>query len=108
MTDPFDRVLAEALAPPERAADRAFVSRVNMMIALDDAFRAERRATVYAIGIQATALLAVAAGLLLLGRATPVAGFFAESPAVALAVLLSAFGLLVALFCLPTSRASSF
>lgn len=98
MTDPFDRFLSEALAPPARDSDRGFVARVSAAIALDEAFRAERRATLRALASQALALLAVAAGLLLVGRAAPVADFFAESPWAALATLLSGFGFLIVLF----------
>ena len=98
MADEFDDFLSSAVAPEERAADRAFVARVQAAVALDTAFQAERRAALRTTAIQAVALLAVAAGLVLLGRAAPVADFFAESPAVVLAALLSGFGLLVILF----------
>ncbi|HEX8841032.1 MAG TPA: hypothetical protein VF757_01910 [Sphingomicrobium sp.] len=107
MADEFDRFLSSALAPEEREADRAFVARVQAAVALDAAFHAERRAALRTAAIQTVALFAVAAGLVLLGRAAPVADFFAESPAVVLAALLSGFGLLVILFGSQSSHTSA-
>ena len=107
MADEFERYLAEALGPEPHEADRTFVQRVQTQIALDQRFRAERRAIVRQLGIQAAGVAAVAVGLLLLARAAPVADFFADSPAAALAGLLSAFALLVLLFRQQTSEANA-
>ncbi len=101
MTDDFDRFLEQALAPDERDADRLFVARVKARIALDQRLRAERRSIFRRLGVEMLALAAVALGLVSVGRAAPVAGFFAESPAGALAALLTAFALLVLLFSRP-------
>ncbi|HEX4762609.1 MAG TPA: hypothetical protein VFU87_07435 [Sphingomicrobium sp.] len=104
MTDDFDRFLREALAPERRDPDRRFVARVQARIALDRYLKAERRGLLRRLGAELLALLAVAAGLLWLGRAAPVAGFFAESPGVALAALLSGFALLVLLVSRPANE----
>jgi hypothetical protein len=103
MTDEFDRFLARSLAPEERAPDRRFVARVQARIALDQRLHAEQANALRLLGIEVIALLAVAAGLVWLARAAPVARFFAESPAIALALLLAGFGLLLVLFSSQTS-----
>ena len=95
MTDRFERFLSETLAPEERDPDRQFVSRVSAHIALDERLRAERRGIVRQLGTEVLVLIVVAAAALFLCRAAPVARFFAESPAIALSLMLSAFGLLV-------------
>lgn len=106
MTDPFDRFLAEALAPDERDPDREFVTRVQAHIRLEEYLRGQRRSALRRLGVESLGLLFVAAGLVWLGRAEPVANFFADSPAVALALLLVAFALLVLLFSRPTDEPS--
>lgn len=42
--DEFDRLLADSLAPPERAPDLAFVAMNERLVALDRAFARRRRA----------------------------------------------------------------
>jgi hypothetical protein len=106
MADEFDRFLSDALAPEERDVDRTFVSRVQARIALDECLRAERRSVLRRLGAELLAIGAVAVALLWLGRAETVAGFFADSPAMALTSLLSAFAFLVFLFSSRTSGAS--
>jgi hypothetical protein len=103
MDKDFDRFLDAALAPPERLPDRRFVAGVQTRIALDDRLARERAALIGALVKQLAALLAVAADLWMLGRAAPVASFGAQSPAVALLVLLGVFGCAVALFAQPGS-----
>ena len=95
MADEFESYLAAVLAPPERDPDRPFVSRVQAHIALDARLAAERRSVVRRLGHELLGLAAVAAALLWLGRAAPVADLAAESPALALLALLSIFGLMV-------------
>jgi hypothetical protein len=107
MADEFDRFLSDALAPEERDADRTFVSRVQARIALDESLRAERRSVVSRLGAELLAIGTVALALLWLGRADPVADFFADSPAAALTSLLSGFASLVFLFSSRTSGASA-
>jgi hypothetical protein len=98
MADDFDRFIASALAPPERAPDRQFVARVQAVVALEGRLAAQRRLLLPELLKQLAALSAVAAALWWIARAAPVASRFAESPALLLAILLAAFGLLVALF----------
>jgi hypothetical protein len=98
MADAFDRILSDALAPDEREADRRFVAQVQARIALDERFAAERRSGLRQLGVEVLGLAAIAGALVWLGRAAPVASFFAESPAVALAAVLAMFGLAVAVF----------
>lgn len=98
MADAFDRFLESGLAPPERDPDRHFVARVQAMIALEERMAAQRRSIAGALLRQLLGLLAVGAAAIWIGRAAPVASWFDQSPAAALAVLLIAFGSLVALF----------
>lgn len=107
MADEFDDFLAEALAPEQRQADRRFVALVQARIALDESLRAERRSIVSRLGGELLAVGTVALALLWLGRADPIAGFFAESPAAALTFLLSGFAFLVFLFSSRTVGASA-
>ena len=107
MADEFDLYLAAALAPAERSPDRRFAERVAARIALEERLGAERRSVARELTAEVVAIAAVAAGLLWLGRAAPVAGFFAESPAAALTCLLTGFGLLVVLFSVQTSGGKS-
>jgi hypothetical protein len=98
MADDFDRFLAQALAPPERMPDRRFVAGVQARIALEERLAAERTALIRALAAQLAALLAVAAGLWVIGRAAPVARLVSASPSLALMVMLGAFACLVLLF----------
>ena len=108
MADEFESYLAAALAPPERNPDRPFVARVQAHIALDARLAAERRSVVRRLGLELLGLAAVAAALLLLGRAAPVAELVAESPALALSALLSIFALLIGVLSVqPVQRSRS-
>jgi len=97
MADAFERFLADSLAPPQRTPDRRFVSIVHSRILLEDRLAAERRTLVADLIKQLAALIAVAAALWFMGRAAPVAEWFAQHRAAGLAALLVAFGLLIAL-----------
>jgi uncharacterized membrane protein len=98
MADEFDLFLAEALSPAEREPDRAFVSRVQAHILLDQRLRAERRGALSSLAMQVIGLAAVAAAVLWLLRSTAIASFAAESPAVLLLALLAAFSFVILLF----------
>lgn len=98
MAEEFDRLLAGVLAPPERLPDRGFVARVHMRIALEERLSLERRGVIAKLATQLAALLAVAAGVWIFGRAEPLAEWLAGSPALGLAMLLAAFAAAVALF----------
>lgn len=95
MADEFDLFLREALAPPARKPDRRFVARVEALVLLEERLQAERSGLFHQFGVQVLAIAAVAAGLLLLGRAPAVAGFVEHSPAIALSALLAGFTLLM-------------
>ena len=107
MADAFDRLLASALAPPERAADRMFVARVQAAVAFEAQLAAERRRIVAELA-QLVALAAVAAALWWISRAAVVVRWFADSPAQALTILLLGFAFVVAIFVLRPPRASDF
>jgi hypothetical protein len=98
MSDAFERFLADSLGPPERLPDRRFVAAVQAPIILEDQLARERRRLAASLLMQVAALLAVAAGLWVLGMAAPVAEWSAEFPGGALIILLVGFGLLVATF----------
>lgn len=97
MVDAFESLLSEALSPPKRDSDHRFVARVQAHIAIEDRLRAARSAELRELGLQALALFAVAAGLLMLLRSAEVSRIAGQVPGVALLGLLCAFALLVAL-----------
>jgi hypothetical protein len=97
MADDFDVFLRDALAPPARGPDRRFVARVQTTIVLEERMHAERRALLRQLGMQMLAVATIAAGLLWLGRAPAVAGFFERRPEIALSALLAGFTLMVVL-----------
>ncbi len=104
MNDPFDDFLGQALAPPERDPDRAFVAQVHARVLLHEAIRAQRRGALQRLSLQLIALLAVVAAFVLLSRSPEVAAFVAESPAIVLTALIALFSMLIGVF---TSRAGS-
>jgi len=109
MAEDFDRFIASALAPPERAPDRQFVAQIQAGIALERRLDEERRAMIVRLAEQLVGLLAVAAAVWLIGRTPLAAGWFAESPAIGLAALLSGFAFVVGVLSLrPDARAASF
>ncbi len=66
----LDLLLGEALAPPERPADRSFVLRVERAVAEAERFRRRRAGLLRQIGTEALALGAVASSL----------GYIAQAP----------------------------
>lgn len=98
MADDFDRFIAAGLAPAERAADRQFVARVQIRIALEERLAAQRRLLVADLVKQLFGLMSLALAAAWIAQAAPIAGWFADSPAAGLAVLLAAFASLVVLF----------
>ena len=97
MDDDFDRMLKSALVPGAGDEDQAFVARVTAAIRLDEQLRSARRAILRSLGIKLLALGAVAAALLWIGRAPSVRDFASESPSLLTAILVIAFGALIAL-----------
>src|SRR5690242_601154 len=98
MADEFERFLASALAPGDRLPDRNFVARVQAAILLEERLKAQRWMLLRGLATQLVALAAVAVALWWIGRAALLADWFAESPAIGLAILLTGFGCLVGLF----------
>lgn len=103
MADDFDRFLSEALAPPARDPDRAFVRRVQARVALEERLRSEQADQLRRLALQLVALAAVAVGLLWLTKAPDIAAFASDSPATALAAFLAGFTFLVALLAFAAS-----
>ena len=109
MAEDFDRFLASARAPPERALDRRFVARVQAQIALEERLSGQRRALIIRFAEQLAGLLAVAAGLWWISRAPLVSDWFADSPALGLAMLIAAVALLIGVLSLrPDADPASF
>ena len=96
MAEGFDGFLAAALAPAERQGDRKFVARMQAAIALEERLAAQRRLLLTELAQQLAAVAAVGLALWWIGQAEPVASRFSQSPALGLALLLTGFGLLVA------------
>ena len=107
MADSFEQFLSDSLAPAERLPDRRFVAGVQARIALEDQLGRERRRLAASLLMQVAALLAVAAGVWVLGSAPPVVEWSAESPGGALVILLVGFGLLVAMFSRSATEAAA-
>ena len=95
--DDFDRFI-EALGPEEREPDRLFVTRVQAQVRLDERLAAERRRLLTRLGLELVAVAAVAAALVLLAASPAIGEFAAQSPAIAVAGLVTAFGFLIATF----------
>ena len=104
----FDRFLAEALSPDDRAPDPMFVERVGRQVRLDEMLRAKRAGIFRRLGIELLSLVALACAIAALGRSSEVAAFASEAPHWALAAVMLVFALWVPLIAakagLPTSR----
>ena len=98
MADEFDSFLKASLAPGERLPDRRFVARVQGAIALEERLARQRRALAASLTSQLAALVAVAAGVWVIGRAEPVAEWLTSTPAIGLAIVIGGFTAAVALF----------
>jgi len=97
MADEFDRFLEQALSPEERDEDHLFVARVQAAIRIEERLKLERRAMVRHLALELVALAAVAAAAMWVGRAPAVAAMMTDSPWHAALILLTGFGILVAL-----------
>lgn len=98
MADEFDRYFTSALAPPERTADRDFVVVVRSRILLDERAAAQRRRLLGDLAMQLVGLFAVTAAALWIGRDPQVAKLFAGAPFAGALILVTGFGLVIALF----------
>ena len=106
MTDPdarFDRFLADALAPPERAPDRRFVERVQQHVRLDELSRANRSRLLDRLGIELLSLVALACGIAAIGGSSEIAESVRQAPHLALPAMMFVFGLWVTLVAKPRS-----
>jgi hypothetical protein len=76
----FDQLLREALAPPERTADRVFVVRVERAVAEAERFRRWRAALLRQLAVEALALAAAAASLAFIAQAPAVRAALDKAP----------------------------
>jgi hypothetical protein len=106
MADEFDRFLASALSPRERDPDRQFVAKVQAHIALEDRFAARQRSLIAGFVKQLFALAVITASIWWLSLAEPVTSWFADSPAVGLAILVVGFSFLLVLVVVSPRRAA--
>ena len=97
MADRFEEFLTDALAPAARQPDRQFVHSVQTRIALEERLASERRVMAADVLTQLTALTAIAGSIIWYSRNAAVADWVAQSPALALAILLVAFGFVLAM-----------
>ena len=110
---PFDRFLAEALSPAERAPDPLFVDRVRQQVRLDEMLRARRAGIFHRLGIEILSLVALGLGIAAIGGSPEVRAFASEAPHLALAAIMLLFALWVPLIAgspngqLATNRATS-
>lgn len=104
MADELDRFLASSLSPVHCEPDRRFVAAVQARILLEERLARERRALLANLAKQLWALFALAAGAWVITRAAPIADWSGEAPAIALAVLLSAFTLFLLLIVRPQTE----
>ena len=94
----FDQFLRDSLAPRERLPDRSFVASVQARIALEKRLGLQRRQLVAGFFSQLAALAGIAAGFVVFSRSRVALEVATDSPQIFLAVLLLAFGCVVALF----------
>ncbi len=83
----LDRLLADALAPADRAADPAFVARVDRAIVADEIYRRQRGALWRRLGGEMLAIGAVGASLAVISRVPDLRDVQAGLSGVALAAL---------------------
>jgi predicted methyltransferase len=95
--DDFDRFI-DALGPEEREPDRMFVTRVQAQVRLEERLAAERRRLQSRLALELLAIAAVTGGLAVLASAPAIGEFAAQSPATAIAGMVTAFGFVVATF----------
>jgi hypothetical protein len=106
MADAFDQFLTGALAPAARQPDRQFVRSLQARIALEEQRASERRSLAASFLKQLAALAAVAAAVIWFARHAAVADWLAQSPAVALTILVVAFSFVLALVSIRPSVAA--
>ncbi|HEY5722921.1 MAG TPA: hypothetical protein VIT45_11425 [Allosphingosinicella sp.] len=85
----FDIFLAEALAPPEGSADRAFVARVDRAVLADELYRRQRKALWRRFGGETLAIAAVGASLATIASIPDLGELLGEASPLALPALLA-------------------
>ena len=108
MTDEFERMLAAALAPPERDEDHRFVARVSQHVRLDEHLRAQQRGIARRFALQLLSLAAVASAVAALGLSADLRDAMRELPHVGLGFVLVIFAGWVALVASGQRRAEAF
>ncbi len=91
----FDLYLREALAPSDRAEDVRFAARVQAVVALEDRWAANRRATIRRLVRELVAILAFGAAIIAASAAPSLSGVIATDRALVLTALILGFGMLV-------------
>ncbi|HEX8262063.1 MAG TPA: hypothetical protein VF547_04225 [Allosphingosinicella sp.] len=84
----LDKLLSEALAPPERAADRGFVVRVERSMAEEDRYRKWRSVFLRQLATEALALAALGGSFALIARVPAVEAMLTDAPGLIWAALL--------------------
>jgi hypothetical protein len=85
----LDRQLREALAPPDRPADRGFVLRVERAVAEEERYRRWRAAFLRQLVTEALALGAVGGSLAVIAQVEQVGAVLAEAPGLIWAAVLA-------------------
>jgi len=87
----LDLILREALAPPERPADRPFVVRVDRAVAEAERYRRWRAGLVRQLITEALALAAVAGSLVFISQVSEVSEALAATPGLIWPALVALF-----------------
>ena len=87
----LDLLLREALAPPERPADRGFVMQVDWVVAEAERFRRWRAGLVRQLVTEALALAAVAGSLVFVSQVPQVSDALAAMPGLVWPAVLALF-----------------
>jgi hypothetical protein len=87
----LDRLLSEALAPPERPADRGFVMRVDRVLVEAERYRRWRAGLVRQLVTEALALAAVAGSLVFVSQVPAVSAALAATPGLVWPAVLALF-----------------
>ncbi|HEX8241731.1 MAG TPA: hypothetical protein VF574_18495 [Allosphingosinicella sp.] len=98
----FDTLLGEALAPPERPADRGFVLRVERSVAEEERYRKWRKALIRQLATEAAALAALGGSFAFIARIPAVAAALTDAPGLIWAALV----LLLLIWALMRGRAN--
>ena len=93
----LDTLLSEALAPPDRPADRGFVLRVERSVAEEERYRKWRRGFLRQLATEALALAALGGSFAVIARVPAVEALLTQAPGLiwaALVLLVLVWGLM--------------